>query len=50
VRGFQLAEPIHQIFANKLKLFAIVMAQLYPAGGVDLNNKFPALIYQAIVD
>ncbi|MGH7491796.1 MAG: serine hydrolase domain-containing protein [bacterium] len=32
------------------QMFAIVMAQLYPAEGVDLNNKFPVLVYQAIVD
>jgi hypothetical protein len=31
-------------------MFGIVMSQLYPAEGVDLNNKFPVLVYQAIVD
>jgi CubicO group peptidase (beta-lactamase class C family) len=32
------------------QMFAIIMAQLHPTGGVDLNDKFPTLVYQAIVD
>ncbi|MGH7454169.1 MAG: hypothetical protein ACRENG_22640 [bacterium] len=32
------------------QMFAIIMVQLQPTGGVDLNDKFPTLVYQAIVD
>jgi CubicO group peptidase (beta-lactamase class C family) len=32
------------------QMFAIIMAQLYPSGGVDLSDKFQVLVYQAIVD
>lgn len=32
------------------QLVAVIMAQLQPTGGVDLNEKFPTLVYQAIVD
>ncbi len=32
------------------QMFAIIMAQLLSEGGVDMNEKFPTLVYQAIVD
>lgn len=34
----------------KEQLFAISMVQLLTEGGVDMNEKFPTLVYQAIVD
>jgi CubicO group peptidase (beta-lactamase class C family) len=32
------------------KIIMLVMAQLYPYGAVDLIDKFPVMVYQAIVD
>jgi CubicO group peptidase (beta-lactamase class C family) len=32
------------------QMVAIVMAQLYPYGAVDLMDKFPVMVYQAIMD
>jgi CubicO group peptidase (beta-lactamase class C family) len=32
------------------KMVMIVMAQLYPYGAVDLIDKFPVMVYQAIAD
>jgi CubicO group peptidase (beta-lactamase class C family) len=33
----------------KEKLVAVFLAQLLPAGGLDLQDKFRVLVYQAIV-
>ncbi len=32
------------------RLVAVFMAQLLPSGGLDLQNKFRSLVYQAVVD
>jgi hypothetical protein len=34
----------------KEKIVAMLMTQLKPAGGLDLNQKFKVMMYQALIE